>query len=88
MKRTTLEYPDGLPGLLKLSDKQFADEIKFLAAAKLYEMGKLSSGKASEMAGMNRADFLSKLAAYGFNAINLDDEQIEVELKAAEELSR
>ena len=88
MKRTTLEYPEGLPGLLKLSDEQFAAEIKFLAAAKLYEMGKLSSGKASEMAGMDRADFLKKLGDYGFNAINLDDEQIEAELKAAAELSR
>ncbi len=88
MKRTVIEYPEGLPGLLKLSDEQFASEVKFLAAAKLYEMGKLSSGKASEMAGMGRADFLSKLGSYGFNAISLNDEQIEAELKAAEELSR
>lgn len=88
MKRTTLEYPEGLPGLLKLSDEQFTAEIKFLAAAKFYEMGKLSSGKASEMAGMGRADFLKKLRDYRFNAINLDDEQIEAELKAAAELSR
>lgn len=88
MKRTILEYPEGLPGLLKLSDEQFAAEVKFLASAKLYEMGKLSSGKASEMAGMGRADFLNKLGGYGFNAINLNDEQIEAELKAAAELSR
>ena len=88
MKRTILEYPDGLPGLLKLSDEQFSIEVKFLAAAKLYEMGKLSSGKASEMAGMERAEFLKKLGTYGFNAINLNDEQIDAELKAAEELSR
>lgn len=88
MKRAILEYPDGLPSLLKLSDEQFAAEIKFLAAAKLYEMGKLSSGKASEMAEMGRTDFLVKLGAYGFNAINLNDEQIDAELKAAEELYR
>lgn len=86
MKRTIVEYPDGLPGLLKLSDEQFGSEVKFLAAAKLYEMGKLSSGKASDMAGIGRLDFLKKLGTYGFNAINLSDEQIGAELKAVSSL--
>jgi predicted HTH domain antitoxin len=87
MKRLVIEYPDGLPGLLKLSEAEFAAEVRFLAAAKLYEMGKLSSGKAAEMAGIGRVEFLHKLGPYGFHAINLSDEQIEAELKAAAELA-
>ncbi len=87
MKQLVIEYPEGLPGLLKLSEAEFAAEVRFLAAAKLYEMGKLSSGKAAEMAGMGRVEFLHKLGAYGFYAINLSDEQIEAELQAAAELS-
>jgi hypothetical protein len=51
-------------------------------------MGKLSSGKAAEMAGIGRVEFLHKLGPYGFPAINLDDEQIDAELRAAAELSR
>jgi predicted nucleotidyltransferase/predicted HTH domain antitoxin len=86
MKQLVIEYPEGLPGLLKLSEGEFAAEIRFLAAAKLYEMGRLSSGKAAEMAGIGRVEFLHKLRTYGFHAINLDDEQIEAELKAAAEL--
>jgi hypothetical protein len=85
MKQVVIEYPEGLPGLLKLSEKQFAAEIRFLAAAKLFEMGKLSSGKAAEMAGIGRVAFLHKLDPYGFPAINLDDEQIDAELRAAAE---
>jgi predicted HTH domain antitoxin len=88
MKQVVIEYPEGLPGLLKLSDQQFAAEVRFLAAAKLFEMGKLSSGKAAEMAGIGRVEFLHKLGPYGFPAINLDDEQIGAELRAAAELSR
>jgi predicted HTH domain antitoxin len=88
VKQVVIEYPEGLPGLLKLSEAQFAAEVRFLAAAKLFEMGKLSSGRAAEMAGIGRVEFLYKLGAYGFHAINLDDEQIDAELKATAELSR
>ena len=87
MKQLVVEYPEDLPGLLKLTEAQFATEVRFLAAAKLFEMGKLSSGKAAAMAGLGRVEFLYKLGAYGFHAINLDDEQIAAELTAAAEIA-
>ena len=87
MKQIVIEYPDGLPGLLKLSEEQFAAEVRFLAAAKLFELGKLSSGKAAAMAGLGRVEFLHELGESGFYAINLYDEQIEAELNAATELA-
>jgi len=88
MKQLVVQYPEELPGLLKLTEEQFAAEVRFLAAAKLFELGKLSSGKAAAMAGLGRVEFLHKLGAYGFHAINLDDEQIAAELQAAAELAR
>jgi hypothetical protein len=87
MKQLVVEYPEDLPGLLKLTEAQFAAEVRFLAAAKLFEMGRLSSGKAAAMAGLGRVEFLYKLGAYGFHAINLDDEQIATELTAAAEIA-
>jgi hypothetical protein len=87
MKQQVVEYPEDLPGLLKLTEAQFAAEVRFLAAAKLFEMGKLSSGKATAMAGLGRVEFLYKLGAYGFHATNLDDEQIATELTAAAEIA-
>ena len=87
MKSLVVEYPGELPGLLKMTEEQFAAEVRFLAAAKLFELGKLSSGKAAAMAGLGRVAFLHKLGEYGFYAINLDDEQIDAELRAATELA-
>ena len=87
MKPVIVEYSEELPGLLKMTQEQFAAEVRFLAAAKLFELGKLSSGKAAAMAGLGRVAFLHKLGEYGFCAINLDDEQIDAELKAASEMA-
>jgi hypothetical protein len=87
MKPLVVEYSEELPGLLKLTEEQFAAEVRFLTTAKLFELGKLSSGKAAAMAGLGRVAFLHKLGKYGFCAINLDDEQIDAELRAAAKLT-
>lgn len=86
MKAVTIPYPEGLPQTLKLSDSEFADEVRFLAAAKLYELGKISSGKAAKLAGMDRVSFLKKLGHYKMPAINIQAEEIEEEVKAVKSL--
>ena len=86
-KEATISYPPGVPQLLKMSDAEFAGELQFLAAVKLYELGRLSSGKAAELAGMGRVEFLRSLASVGVPAINLRDEEIDIEVAAARELS-
>ncbi len=79
----TLEYPVELPLLLKTSRTEFEAEVRFLAAAKLYELGKISSGKAAQMAGLPRVEFLSKLGQYGIAAVNLSGDEIQAEVKIA-----
>jgi predicted HTH domain antitoxin len=85
IKQSTVTYPQGIPQILKMSDAEFAEELCFLAAAKLYELGRLSSGKAAGLAGMARVEFLHALARIGVPAINLRDEEIEWEICAARE---
>jgi predicted HTH domain antitoxin len=38
--------------------------LPILAAVKLYELGRLSSGRAAELAGMSRVEFLLALGRY------------------------
>lgn len=41
-----VEYPADVRETLGESKEEFAEELKMLAAVKLYELGKISSGKA------------------------------------------
>ncbi len=87
IKQAMITYPDGFPQILKMSDGEFLRELKFLAAAKLYELGRLSAGKAARLAGMERVVFMQQLSQVGVAIINLRDEEIEAEIKAARELA-
>jgi len=49
-----------LPNDLKLKE----DEVKMAALVKLYELGKISSGKAAKLLGMSRIEFLDLLGKY------------------------
>ncbi|MCO6450377.1 MAG: UPF0175 family protein [Caldilineales bacterium] len=79
----TLSIPEDMPQQLKMSEAEFAREAQFLIAAKLYELGRLSSGRAAELAGMPRVVFLYMLDRYGVPAINLQAEEISHEISAA-----
>jgi predicted HTH domain antitoxin len=70
-----------------MSDAAFVDELCFMATAKLYELGRISSGQAARLAGLERVEFLYRLAQIGVPAINLQDEEIEAEIQAARELA-
>ena len=85
-KQAVITYPEDLPQQLKLSDAEFNEMLGFLAAAKLYELGQLSSGKAARLAGMERVVFLQKLSEINVPAINLRDEEVTAEIEAAKEL--
>jgi len=87
LKQAVISYPAGLAQALKLSDREFAQELRFLAAAKFYELGRLSAGKAARLAGMDRLPFLHELHRVGVPAINLREEEIAAELQAAKDLA-
>lgn len=87
LKQAVITYPAEIPPMLKLSDQEFAREFRFLGAAKLFELGRLSSGKAARLAGMDRVSFLYELGRIGVPAINLRDEEVKAEIQAAKDLS-
>lgn len=84
-QQLTIEYEDDLLATLGLSPRDFANEAKFLLAAKLYELGKVSSGHAAKFCGMERVAFLVALPRSGVPASNLTTDDLEDELRFAHE---
>ncbi len=78
-----VEYPETLPDLLHLSKEIFEKEAKMAMAVKLFEMKRISSGVAAQIAGMNRVDFLLGLNSYGVPMINFEPEELATDVKNA-----
>ena len=63
-RRLTVDVPEGMLLAEKTDEATFARELALLAAIKLYELGRLSSGRAAELAAMPRVEFLLTLGRY------------------------
>lgn len=63
-RRIAISVPEKVLLAEKTDEKAFAGELRMLAAVKLYELGRLSSGRAAELAGMARVEFLLSLGRY------------------------
>ncbi len=79
----TIEYGDEVLLGLGLSPDEFAREARFLLAAKLYDLGKLSSGQAARLCGQERAEFLLALLRVGIPVSNLRVEDVQAEIDFA-----
>ena len=83
MHTVTFDYPDEILHSLNLSPDTFAQELRMAAAAKLYEIGRLSSGRAAVLAGIPRVTFLRRLSEFGVAAIDLSADELEHDLANA-----
>ena len=63
-RQVVLDIPEKVLLVEKTDEVSFARELRILAAVKLYELGRLSSGRVAELAGMPRVEFLMTLGRY------------------------
>jgi len=80
--QVTLEYPEGLELAVQTTPEELSAQIRLMAALKMFELGKLSSGMAAELAGMSRVEFLEQCGRYRVSVFNYRPEELEAELQA------
>lgn len=63
-RQIVIDIPEKVLLAEKTDEASFARELRLLAAIKLFELGRLSSGRAAELAGIPRVEFLLTLERY------------------------
>ncbi len=72
----TLEVPEESLLGLKTEPDNFGKELAMLATVKLYELGRLSSGRAAQLVGLSRVEFLLALGQYQVSPFQLDEHSL------------
>ncbi|MDZ8223308.1 MULTISPECIES: UPF0175 family protein [unclassified Nostoc] len=83
MYQLTLTIPEETILALNVKPEQLQGEVLLAAAMKLYELGKLSSGAAANLAGIPKVVFLSQLAKYDINTFKLTEAELIEDLARA-----
>lgn len=88
----TIRYPAGFENAVHMTKAEMDRHLRLMAALKMFELGKISSGKAAELAGMSRVEFLETCGVYRVSVFNYPDEEIaeelEREMATIEEISK
>lgn len=83
MSRITMDIPNETLLALKISEQEAEKTLRMIAAVKLFELGRLSSGAAAHLAGIPRVVFLSRLGDYGVDTFRLTEEDLQKETPLA-----
>src|SRR5947208_1168390 len=76
MSAVRLDIPEETLISLKTDAESFAQYLKLLAAVKLFELGKLSSGGAAKLAGLSRVEFLMTLRPFQVSPFQTTEEEL------------
>ena len=65
MIQITFSLDEGTLSSLRQDPSTFTSELRIAAAVKWYELHRISQGRAAEIAGLSRAEFIDALGRYG-----------------------
>ena len=81
--KLNIQYPQNWLDVLHLNKKSFEDEAKMAMAAKLFELKRLSSGMAADLAGISRVHFLLSLHRFNVSMIDLEEDELLMDIENA-----
>jgi predicted HTH domain antitoxin len=83
MKTLTLQVPETLLVQSGSSEAALTQEAQWQLALRFFELGRLTSGQAAEMCGLNRVDFLVAASQAGVAVADLDGDELKQEMENA-----
>ncbi|MBE9075976.1 UPF0175 family protein [Romeria aff. gracilis LEGE 07310] len=84
MTNIILNLPDTAFSALRKTPDEFAQEMRVAAAVKWYELEQISQGKAAEIAGLTRAEFIQALSRYQVSPFQYTEADLDRELNYAD----
>ena len=79
MNAVTINYPKAWLACMGTNSECFAQDVKVAAAMKLFEMERLTSGQAAQLAGVSRKAFLLGCRQWGVDSVKWDPEELGAE---------
>lgn len=85
MVHIALDIQEGALSSVRQDPETFARELRLAAAVKWYEVRRVSQGRAAEIAGLSRGEFIDALGRYGISPFQQTADEL---VQDAEEASR
>lgn len=80
--RVELDVPRDLLGALNVTENELGPQLKAVIALALFRDGRISSGKAAELVGSTKAEFIDRLDRHGISYFTETPDEVKAQVAA------